>query len=121
MLPKYYDYIFVHRRQKARTSHPRIKLQILSTLGPNPAQNQTRPEKPSSTFNFELANAIQKKSSLAASETKLLGKRNERPSSLLILYVYLLGATIIVFAFLRLLQPTLDPSSDGSSCNYKSL
>ena len=33
MLPSYFDYIFVHLRQKVR-----FKPEILSTLGPNPTR-----------------------------------------------------------------------------------
>ena len=36
MLPNYFDYIFVHLRQKARL-RPELSLKFLSTLGPNPA------------------------------------------------------------------------------------
>ena len=35
MLPSYFDYIFVHLRQKARF-RPELSLKFLSTLGPNP-------------------------------------------------------------------------------------
>ena len=48
MLPSYFDYIFVHLRQKARL-RPELSPKFLSTLGPNPAR--TRPEKPSPTYN----------------------------------------------------------------------
>ena len=41
MLPNYFDYAFVHLRQKVRL-RPKLSLKFLSTLGPNPAQ--TRPE-----------------------------------------------------------------------------
>ena len=46
MLPRYFDYIFVHLRQKARL---RLELspKFWSILGPNPAG--TRPEKPGPT------------------------------------------------------------------------
>ena len=36
MLPSYFDYIFVHRRQKAH-----LRPKNLSTLGPNPARLTT--------------------------------------------------------------------------------
>ena len=48
MLPSYFDYIFVHLRQKARP-RPELNPEFLSTLGPNPAR--TRPEKPGPTYN----------------------------------------------------------------------
>ena len=48
MLPSYFDYIFVHVRQKVRL-RPELSLKFLSTLGPNPAQ--TRREKPGPTYN----------------------------------------------------------------------
>ena len=41
MLPSYFDYIFVHLKQKARL-RPELSPKFLSTLGPNPAR--TRPE-----------------------------------------------------------------------------
>ena len=50
MLPSYFDYIFVHLRQKS-TSQARNKHEILSTLGTNPARNRTLPEKPGPTYN----------------------------------------------------------------------
>ena len=49
MLPSYFDYIFVHQRQKVRL-RPELSPKFLSTLGPNPAQ--TRPEIPGQTYNF---------------------------------------------------------------------
>ena len=42
MLPNYFDYIFVHLRQKYNPT-------FLSTFGPYPAQ--TRPKKPGPTYN----------------------------------------------------------------------
>ena len=39
MLPGYYDYIFVHLRQKARLT-PEFNLKFLSTLSPNPKPTQ---------------------------------------------------------------------------------
>ena len=50
MLPSYFDYIFVHLKQKARL-RPELSPKILSTLGPNPALTRTRPEKPGPTYN----------------------------------------------------------------------
>ena len=50
MLPRYFDYIFVHLQQKARL-RPEISPKFLSTLGPNPARTGTRPEKPGPTYN----------------------------------------------------------------------
>ena len=37
MLPSYFDYIFVHVRQKARFM-PDLSPKFLSTLGPNPTR-----------------------------------------------------------------------------------
>ena len=51
MLPSYFDYIFVHLRQKARL-RPELSPKSLSTLGPNPAR--TRPEKLGPTYNSAL-------------------------------------------------------------------
>ena len=48
MLPIYFDYIFVHLRQKVRF-RPELSPQFVSTLGPNPAR--TRPERPGPTYN----------------------------------------------------------------------
>ena len=48
MLPDYFDYIFVHLRQKERL-RPESSPKFLSTLSPNPAR--TRPEKPGPTYN----------------------------------------------------------------------
>ena len=42
MLPSYFDYIFVHRRQKIRLG-PELSPKSLSTLGPNPAR-KARPD-----------------------------------------------------------------------------
>ena len=42
MLPNYFDYIFVHLRQKLRL-RPELSLKFLSTLGPNPTQ-KARPD-----------------------------------------------------------------------------
>ena len=46
MLPSYFDYVFVHLKQKARL-RPELNLKFLSTLSPNPA----RTEKPGPTNN----------------------------------------------------------------------
>ena len=43
MLPSFFDFIFVHRRQKARLG-PELSPKFLSTLGPNP--NPTRKARP---------------------------------------------------------------------------
>ena len=55
MSPSYFDYIFVHLRQKVR-----LKLELspkfLSSLGPNPAR--TRPEKPGPTCNSGVGTQI---------------------------------------------------------------
>ena len=48
MLPDYFDYIFVHLRQKVRL-RPESSPKFLSTLSPNPTR--TRPEKPGPTYN----------------------------------------------------------------------
>ena len=48
MLPSYFDYIFVHLRQKV-SLRPELSPKFLSTLGPKPAR--TRPEKPGPTYN----------------------------------------------------------------------
>ena len=47
MLPRYFDYIFVHLRQKVRL-RPELSPKFLLTLGPNPAR--TQPEKPGPTY-----------------------------------------------------------------------
>ena len=47
MLPSYFDYIFVHLRQKVRL-RPELSPKFFSTLGPNPAR--TQPEKPGPTY-----------------------------------------------------------------------
>ena len=51
MLPSYFDYIFVHLRQKVRL-RPELSPKFLSTLGPNLAR--TRPEKPGPTYNSRI-------------------------------------------------------------------
>ena len=43
MLLSYFDYIFVHLRQKARL-RPELSPTFLSTLGPNPARIRSEPE-----------------------------------------------------------------------------
>ena len=40
MLPNYFDYIFMHQRQKARL-RPELSPKFLSTLDPNPARLTT--------------------------------------------------------------------------------
>ena len=47
MLSSYFDYIFVHLRQKARF-RPELSPKFSSVLGPNPAR--TRPEKRGPTY-----------------------------------------------------------------------
>ena len=47
----YFDYIFVHLRQKVRL-RPELGPKFSSTLRPNPAQ--TRPKKPGPTYNSVL-------------------------------------------------------------------
>ena len=42
MLPSYFDYIFVHLRQKVRLT-PELSPKFLSTLGPNPTR-KARPD-----------------------------------------------------------------------------
>ena len=54
MLPSYFDYSFVHLRQKVRL-RPELSPKFSSTLGPNPAR--TRPEKPGSTYNSDVSSA----------------------------------------------------------------
>ena len=44
MLPSYFDFIFVHLKQKARL-RPDLSSKFLSTSGPNPTR------KPGSTYN----------------------------------------------------------------------
>ena len=48
MLPIYFDYIFVHLRQKVRL-RPELSPTFLSTFGLNPAR--TQPEKPAPAYN----------------------------------------------------------------------
>ena len=55
MLTGYFNYIFVHLRQKLRF-RPKLSANILSILGPNPARTLTRPEKPGPTCNSEALN-----------------------------------------------------------------
>ena len=43
MLLSYFDYIFVHLRQKARL-RPELSPKFLSTLGPNPARTRPKPD-----------------------------------------------------------------------------
>ena len=57
MLPSYFDYIFVHLRQKARL-RPKLSLKFLSTFSPNSARTRTRPKKPDPTYNSELHDGI---------------------------------------------------------------
>ena len=50
MLPSYFDYIFVHLRQKVRL-WPEKSPKFLSPLDPNPTRTRARPEKPGPTYN----------------------------------------------------------------------
>ena len=50
MSPIYFEYIFVHPRQKVRL-RPELSSKFFSTFGPNPARTRTRPEKPGPTYN----------------------------------------------------------------------
>ena len=50
MLPSYFEYIFVHLRQKVLL-RPKLSPKFSSTLGPNPARTRDRPEKPGPTYN----------------------------------------------------------------------
>ena len=43
MLPSYFDYIFVHLRQKA-LPRPDLSPKFLSRLGPNPDRTRTKPD-----------------------------------------------------------------------------
>ena len=63
MLPRYFDFIFVHLRQKVRL-RPELSPKFFLSLGPNQARawpetgpNPNRPEKPGPTNNS--ARAIQ--------------------------------------------------------------
>ena len=49
MLPSYFDYIFVHLRQKVRL-RPELSQKFLTTLGPNP----TRTVRPALQSVFKL-------------------------------------------------------------------
>ena len=51
MLPSYFDYIFVHLKQKVRLK-PELSPKFLSALGLDPAR--TRPKKPGPTYNSGL-------------------------------------------------------------------
>ena len=53
MLPSYFDYISVHLKQTVRLRPELIRI-FLSSLGPNPAQTRTRPEKPWPTYNPDV-------------------------------------------------------------------
>ena len=52
MFLSYFDYIFVHLKQKARL-RPEISQKFLLTLGSNPARAQTRPEKLGPNYNSD--------------------------------------------------------------------
>ena len=51
-LPVYFDYCFVHLKQKVRL-RPELSSKFLSTLGLNPARARTWPEKPGPTYNSD--------------------------------------------------------------------
>ena len=57
MLLSYFDYIFVHLRQKLRL-RPELSRKFLSTSGPNPAQTRPEPDPKSparlTTLDWEL-------------------------------------------------------------------
>ena len=53
MLPSYFDYIFVHLRQKVRL-RPELSPKFLQSLGPNTNQIRTQPEKPGPIYNTVL-------------------------------------------------------------------
>ena len=54
MLPGYFNYIFVHLRQKVLL-RPEKNPKFLSTLGPNPARTRPEPDpkKPGPTYNSD--------------------------------------------------------------------
>ena len=60
MLPIYFDYIFVHVRQKVRL-RPELSPKFFSTLGPNPARTRTRSKKPGPTYNSDLSYLLSQK------------------------------------------------------------
>ena len=53
MLSSYFEYIFVHLRQKV-CLRPELRTKFLSTLSQNPARTRPRPEKHGSSYNSEL-------------------------------------------------------------------
>ena len=52
ILPRYFDYFFVHLRQKVRL-RPELSPTFLSTLSLNPARTRTPLEKPGPTYNSD--------------------------------------------------------------------
>ena len=50
MLPNYFDYMFVHLKQKVRF-RPELSPKFLPNLGSNPARTRTWPEKSGPTYN----------------------------------------------------------------------
>ena len=65
ILPSYFDYIFVHLRQKV-SLRPELSPKFFSTLGPNPPQ--TRPEKPGQTYNSASLKFWEKNSSICGED-----------------------------------------------------
>ena len=78
MLLSYFDYIFVHLRQKARL-RPELNPKFLWTLGPNPAQTRTRPKNPGPIYNSGSMgqNLFQERPKIAAFfyNTSMLGHK----------------------------------------------
>ena len=56
MRSSYFDYVFVHLKQKARL-RPELSPKFLSTLSPSPAR--TRPEKPGPTYNSDFTTGLE--------------------------------------------------------------
>ena len=82
MLPSYFDYIFVHLKQKVRL-RPELSPKFLSILAPNPAR--TRSEKPGPTHNSDSHTSTrpaQKKAKILS--TLRLTKRTRCKSGLVI-------------------------------------
>ena len=74
MLQSYFDYIFVRRRKKVRL-RPELSPKFLSTLGTNPAQTLTRPEKPGPTYNSGFNGAKLSKAKSYFGEVSYLSKK----------------------------------------------
>ena len=60
ILPSYFDYFFVHQRQKVRL-RPKLSLKFFSTLGPNP----TRKARPDLQLCLKVLDIIQSSKKLA--------------------------------------------------------